>query len=92
MLVSFFFLLREAGLKVSITEFLTLLELLKKRVISFDVEQFYYLSRACLVKDESLYDRFDRAFQLTSKVLRIFSARRMQRFLMSGCASRSNLA
>ena len=62
MLVSFFFLLREAGLKVSITEFLTLLELLKKRVISFDVEQFYYLSRACLVKDESLYDRFDRAF------------------------------
>jgi uncharacterized protein with von Willebrand factor type A (vWA) domain len=62
MLVSFFFLLREAGLKVSITEFLTLLELLKKRVISFDVEEFYYLSRACLVKDESLYDRFDRAF------------------------------
>jgi len=62
MLVSFFFLLREAGLKVSITEFLTLLELLEKRVISFDVEQFYYLSRACLVKDESLYDRFDRAF------------------------------
>ena len=62
MLVSFFFLLREAGLKVSITEFLTLLELLKKRVISFDVEAFYYLSRACLVKDESLYDRFDRAF------------------------------
>jgi uncharacterized protein with von Willebrand factor type A (vWA) domain len=62
MLVSFFFLLREGGLKVSITEFLTLLELLKKRVISFDVEEFYYLSRACLVKDESLYDRFDRAF------------------------------
>ena len=62
MLVSFFFLLREAGLKVSITEFLTLLELLKKRIISFDVEEFYYLSRACLVKDESLYDRFDRAF------------------------------
>ncbi len=62
MLISFFFLLREGGLKVSITEFLTLLELLKRRVISFDVEAFYYLSRACLVKDESLYDRFDRVF------------------------------
>ena len=62
MLVSFFFALREGGLKVSITEFLTLLELLKKRVIRFDVEEFYYLARACLVKDEALYDRFDRVF------------------------------
>src|SRR5210317_285133 len=62
MLVDFFFQLRAGGLKVSITEFLSLLELLKKRVIRFDVEQFYYLSRACLVKDESQYDRFDRVF------------------------------
>ena len=62
MLVSFFFALREGGLKVSITEFLTLLELLKKRVICFDVEEYYYLARACLVKDEALYDRFDRVF------------------------------
>ena len=62
MRVSFFFALREGELKVSITEFLTLLELLKKRVIRFDVEEFYYLARACLVKDEALYDRFDRVF------------------------------
>jgi len=62
MLLGFFSALRAGGLKVSITEFLTLLELLKKRVARFDVEQFYYLSRACLVKDESLYDRFDRVF------------------------------
>ncbi len=62
MLLGFFFQLRAGGLKVSITEFLTLLELLKRRQIQFDVEQFYYLSRACLVKDESLYDRFDRVF------------------------------
>jgi hypothetical protein len=62
MLLGFFAHLRAGGLKVSITEFLTLLELLKKRVIRYDVEQFYYLSRACLVKDESLYDRFDRVF------------------------------
>ena len=62
MLVSFFFLLREGGLKVSITEFLTLLELLKRRVTRFSIEEFYYLARACLVKDEALYDRFDRVF------------------------------
>ena len=62
MLTGFFFLLREGGLKVSITEFLTLLELLKQRVIRFDIDEFYYLSRACLVKDEALYDRFDRVF------------------------------
>ncbi len=62
MLLGFFAQLRAGGLKVSITEFLTLLELMQKRVIRYEVEQFYYLSRACLVKDESLYDRFDRVF------------------------------
>jgi uncharacterized protein with von Willebrand factor type A (vWA) domain len=67
MLVDFFFQLRAGGLKVSISEFLTLLELLKKRVIRFDIEQFYYLSRACLVKDESQYDRFDRVFSVHFK-------------------------
>ncbi len=62
MLIGFFFELRQGGLKVSLGEFLSLLKLLQKRVIRFDVEQFYYLSRACLVKDEALYDRFDRVF------------------------------
>jgi hypothetical protein len=54
--------LRAGGLKVSITEFLTLLEVLEKRIAGYSVEEFYYLARACLVKDESLYDRFDRVF------------------------------
>ena len=62
MLIRFFFMLREGGLKVSITEFLTLLELMKRRAAGYSVEEFYYLSRACLVKDEALYDRFDRVF------------------------------
>ena len=62
MLIQFFFMLREGGLKVSITEFLTLLEVLEKRIAGYSVEEFYYLARACLVKDESLYDRFDRVF------------------------------
>lgn len=62
MLIQFFFMLREGGLRVSITEFLTLLEVLEKRIAGYSVEEFYYLARACMVKDESLYDRFDRVF------------------------------
>src|SRR5687768_8074179 len=62
MLVPFFFKLREGGVPVSITEFLTLLAALQARVASASAEDFYYLSRACLVKDERHFDRFDRAF------------------------------
>src|ERR1044072_3784430 len=62
MLVPFFFKLREAGVPVSITEFLTLLEALAARVSAASAEDFYYLSRACVVKDERHFDRFDRAF------------------------------
>lgn len=62
MLVPFFFKLREAGVPVSITEFLTLLEALEARVIDASAEDFFYLSRACMVKDERHFDRFERAF------------------------------
>ena len=62
MLIRFFFMLREGGVKVSITEFLTLLEVLEKRLAGYSVDEFYYLSRACLVKDEAQFDRFDRVF------------------------------
>jgi uncharacterized protein with von Willebrand factor type A (vWA) domain len=62
MLVQFFFALRTAGVPVSITEFLTLLEALQQRVAQLSAQEFYWLSRACLVKDERHYDRFDRAF------------------------------
>ena len=62
MLIRFFFMLREGGLKPSITELLTLLAALKGGVAGHSVEDFYYLARAALVKDESLYDRFDRIF------------------------------
>jgi uncharacterized protein with von Willebrand factor type A (vWA) domain len=61
-LIRFFFMLREGGIKVSITEFLTLLEVLEQRLAGYSVDEFYYLSRACLVKDESHFDRFDRVF------------------------------
>ncbi|MCI0517668.1 MAG: VWA domain-containing protein [Woeseiaceae bacterium] len=62
MLTRFFFMLREGGLKPSITELLTLLEALKAGVAGTSVDDFYFLSRSCLVKDETLFDRFDQVF------------------------------
>src|ERR1044072_9964367 len=62
MLVPFFFKLREGGVPVSITEFLSLVQALQARVAGASAEDFYFLSRACLVKDERHFDRFDRAF------------------------------
>ena len=62
MLFTFFLTVREAGVKTSLSEFLTLLEALSKHVAVFSLDDFYHLSRVALVKDESQYDRFDRAF------------------------------
>ena len=62
MLIPFFYLLRDGGMKTSITEFLTLLEAMKKGIAGQSAEDFYYLARTCLVKDESQLDRFDRIF------------------------------
>ena len=62
MLVNFFFMLRQAGLPTSITEYLTLLESLDSRLVGTSADDFYYLSRTCLVKDEAHFDRFDRVF------------------------------
>ena len=62
MLVRFFLQLREAGVPVSLTEFLALLEALRQRVAGYSIEDFYFLARTVLVKDERHYDRFDRVF------------------------------
>ncbi len=62
MLIEFFLKLKAGGVPASIREFLTLLEALDKRVISESVDDFYHLSRTCLVKDEKYFDRFDRVF------------------------------
>jgi uncharacterized protein with von Willebrand factor type A (vWA) domain len=56
--------LRNEGVKVSLLEYLTLLNGLKEKVALFDVEDFYFLARTSLVKDERLIDRFDRVFAL----------------------------
>ncbi|MEO1203556.1 MAG: VWA domain-containing protein [Pseudomonadota bacterium] len=62
MLIPFFFMLRDGGMKTSITELLTLHEALKRGLPGHSVDDFYYLARATLVKDESDLDRFDRIF------------------------------
>ena len=67
MLIDFFYTLRAAKLPVSVKEFLTLLEALQARVVGPDsdacsLDDFYFLSRLVLVKDEKHYDKFDRAF------------------------------
>ncbi len=62
MLIRFFYMLREAGVPVSLTEFLALLEALEARIVDLSAQDFYWLARTVLVKDERFYDRFDRVF------------------------------
>ncbi|MBK9347054.1 MAG: VWA domain-containing protein [Burkholderiales bacterium] len=76
MLLDFFYTLRSAKLPVSVKEYLTLLEALQKGVVGpktpapgegaepsgYTIDDFYYLARTALVKDEKHYDKFDRAF------------------------------
>ncbi len=60
--LDFFFLLRQAGLPVSTTEWLTFVEALAKGLVAADLHRFYALARATLVKSEKHYDLFDQAF------------------------------
>ena len=78
MLIDFFYTLRNAKLPVSVKEYLDLLAALKVGVLGpntpseeaehsdsssgYSIDDFYYLSRLILVKDEKHYDKFDRAF------------------------------
>jgi uncharacterized protein with von Willebrand factor type A (vWA) domain len=61
--IPFFQHLRAAGIPVTLREYLTLLEAVKKGIAGYDVEQFYFLARSCLVKDERYLDRFDLVFK-----------------------------
>ena len=62
MFFNLFFGLKEAKLPVSLREYLTLLEAMQAGLAGFSVDDFYYLSRAALVKDEKNLDKFDRVF------------------------------
>ncbi|HJU38202.1 MAG TPA: VWA domain-containing protein [Tahibacter sp.] len=62
MLIRFFLWLRSQGLKPGLNELLTLLEALRAGLARLSLDEFYHLARLCLVKDEALFDRYDRAF------------------------------
>jgi len=62
MFAAFFHELKAAGLPVTVREYLTLMEGMDKNLASQKIEDFYYLSRATLVKDERNLDKFDRVF------------------------------
>ncbi len=62
MLISFFNTLRRSGIPVSLKELMDLLGGLEQRLAFADMDDFYFLARATMVKDEKYFDRFDRAF------------------------------
>ena len=69
----FFQNLRDAGLPVSLREYLTFLEGMGRNLVTYDVEGFYYLARAAMVKDERMIARFDRAFSASFEGLESIS-------------------
>ena len=69
MFLNFFNELRAAKVPVTLKEYLMLMEAMDKKVTDMDVEDFYYLSRAALVKDERNIDKFDKVFSHVFKGL-----------------------
>ena len=87
MLLDFFYTLRSAKLPVSVKEYLTLLEALQKGVVGpktpqpedasepsgYSIDDFYFLARTTLIKDETQFDKFDRAFAAYFKGVELLS-------------------
>jgi uncharacterized protein with von Willebrand factor type A (vWA) domain len=70
----FFENLRKASVPVSLREYLTFLEGMKCGLATYDIDAFYYLARAAMVKDERNIDKFDRAFAATFEGLEALPA------------------
>lgn len=73
MFINFFLTLRRYKIPVTIRELLDLVALMKTQLIYANIDDFYRASRACMVKDEQHYDKFDRAFSAYFKGLDDFS-------------------
>src|SRR5882724_6138588 len=73
MFVTFFNELKAAGVPVTLREYLTLMEAMEHDLASRRVEDFYYLSRAALIKDERNLDKFDLVFGHVFKGLDLLS-------------------
>ena len=69
MLINFFLTLRKYKVPVTIRELMDLITALQKRLVYANIDDFYLISRTCLVKDEKNYDKFDRAFSAYFKGL-----------------------
>ncbi|PWR19698.1 vWA domain-containing protein [Zavarzinia compransoris] len=69
MFINFFYELKNAKIPVTLKEYLTLLEAMQAGVADYSVDNFYYLSRAALVKDERNLDKFDKVFGTVFKGL-----------------------
>lgn len=69
MFLSFFYDLRRSGVPVSLHEYLSLMAAMRAGIAAYQVEDFYYLARTALVKDERHLDRFDRVFAANFKGL-----------------------
>ena len=63
MFFQFFDELRSARVPVTLKEYLALMDAMSKDVIDMKIDEFYYLSRTALVKDERNLDKFDRVFR-----------------------------
>lgn len=74
MFLPFFDNLRSGGVPVSLREYLSFLEGVKRGLVTYDIEAFYYLARTAMVKDERNIDKFDRAFANTFKGLENISS------------------
>jgi uncharacterized protein with von Willebrand factor type A (vWA) domain len=74
MFVTFFTKLKAAGVPVTLREYLTLMQAMQADLAARQVEHFYYLSRATLVKDERNLDKFDRVFGTVFKGLETVGA------------------
>ena len=73
MFTNLFYSLKEAKVPISLREYLTLLEAMEQGVAMWDVEEFYFLARSALVKDERNIDKFDRVFAEVFKGLETVS-------------------
>ncbi len=69
MFLPFFAALRAQGVPASLREYLAFLDGVQAGLVTYDIDAFYYLARAALVKDERHLDRFDRAFAASFKGL-----------------------
>ena len=93
MLINLFQTVRSSGVPCTLRELLDLLGALEKQMVFANIDDFYYLSRAILVKDEKHYDKFDKAFEIYFRgmekledVFQALSSNKCQRMSSNYCS------